>query len=101
LGWHLWVCFGEFVDEVAYCRCGYLRGWDRQRECSTAAAAHLRADSAAARRSHSAAARWTDGLGARALALGRLSLRVEARPLCPTPARIRPLRGRPLDLGAT
>ena len=42
-----------------------------------------------------------DGLGAGTLALGRLPLRVEARPLCPEPAGIPPLRRRPLDLGAT
>ena len=101
MGWHLWICFGEIVDEMASCRCGCLRGWDRQRERSTAASAHVRADPAAARGSRTAATRWTDGLGAGTLALGRLPLRVEARPLCPEPAGVPPLRRRSLDLGAT
>jgi hypothetical protein len=102
LRWYIWVGFDwEMVDEVACCRCGCLRGRDRQRERSTAATADLRADPATARRSYPAAAWWTDGLGAGTLALGRLPVRVETRPLCPAPAGIRALRGRSLDLGAT
>ena len=84
---------------MACCRCGCLRGLDRQRERPTAAA-HLRANSAAPRGSYPAAARWTDGLGAGTLALGRLPLHMEARPLCPESAGIPPLRRRSLDLGA-
>ena len=95
-----WCSSREFVDEVAYGRCGGLCCWNWECCCATATTADLCADPAAAWGSRAAAAWRTRGLGAGPLALGRPALHLDRRPLCRTPAALRTLRRGPLDLGA-